>query len=150
MHIERSTEEEIPLINSIIESSKRYWDYSESYLQAAIPLIQIDASWLQERLGYSIFDSKELIGFLGVEEEHGSWTLEHLWVSPNRIRSGVGRMAIDFIMKEAKMFDVAMIYLLPDPPAEGFYLRQGARLTGKVVQSRVKDGPLFHQMVFKI
>ena len=150
MHIERSTEDQIPLINSIIDRSKRYWDYIEAYLQAAIPLIQIDISWLQKHLGYSIFDNNELVGFLGVEQEENTWTLDHLWVAPHKIRCGLGKKAIDFIVSEAQKFHIAKIFLLPDPPAEGFYLRLGAQLTGKVVQSRVKDGPLFHEMVFAI
>lgn len=150
MHIERSTDDQIPLINSIIERSKRYWNYSESYLEAAIPLIQIDINWLKRHLGYSIFDDNELVGFLGVEQGQGVWTLDHLWVSPNKIRCGLGKKAIDFIISEAQKFHVTKIYLLPDPPAEGFYLRQGAQQTGKVVQSRVKDGPLFNEMVFEL
>ena len=150
MGIELSTEQEVTRLNSIIERSKRYWDYSEAYLEAAIPLIQIDARWLQENRGYSIFEENELIGFLGVVQDKDFWTLDHLWISPSKIRTGIGRQAVDFMVKEAQKFHITKIFLLPDPPAEGFYLRQGARRTGKLVQSRVKDGPMFHEMVFEI
>lgn len=148
--IDLSNEQDISLINSIIECSKRYWDYSEDYLKAAIPLIQIDAKWLHKNRGYSIFDDDELVGFLGVQQDKDSWVLDHLWISPGKIRTGLGSKAVDFIVREAQKANITKILLLPDPLSEGFYLRKGAHHTGKVVQSRVKEGPLFQEMVFEI
>lgn len=150
MHIDLSSEKEVASINAVIDRSKRYWNYSEAYLTAAIPLIQIDPTWLHMHRGYSIYEEDELVGFLGVEQEQNYWTLDHLWISPHKIRTGVGRKGVNFILSEARKFNIAKIFLLPDPPAEGFYSRLGAVRTGKVVQSRVHDGPLFHEMVFEL
>lgn len=140
---------EIHRINKIISESKSVWGYDEEYLKAAIPLIQIDSNWISKNKAYSIYDD-ELVGFLGIEVSESSWHLEHLWITPSKMRSGLGKYAVQFMLSEAKTAGIKSIYLFPDPPVEGFYSKVGADFTGKHVPSRIHCGPLFNEMVFRI
>ncbi len=142
--------EELARINSLIAAAKGHWNYDPEYLSAALPLLRIGREWLEKHEGYSIFWKGELAGFMGLEEEGDQWLLEHLWIDPAAIGQGLGRAAMDFALRLARSKGTRAIRLWPDPPAEGFYVRMGARFTGKNVPSRVASGPLFHEMVFEI
>lgn len=148
MEIKKTNASEIIVINQLISRSKSYWNYNSDYLKAAIPLIQITESWLQQHEGYTLSDNEEVIGFLGIEKFDNFWKLEHLWIDTVRIRQGYGRSAIEYLFSIAKEQNIKFINLFPDPPAEKFYLNLGAKLTGKKTPSRIPNGPIFHEMIF--
>ena len=55
-------------------------------------------------------------------------------------------MAIKFISERYKKKGVTKFYLFPDPPAEDFYLKCGAKHTGEKSPSRVTSGPTFSKI----
>lgn len=150
MDIRQTQSNEIPVINQLIAASKSYWPYPESYLQAALPLLRIDENWLKTNLAFTLLDNDNVIGFLGLETEKDHWHLEHLWITPNTIKQGYGRQAITFLKQLAKDHSINTVSLFPDPPAEGFYERQGARFSGRNVPSRIPGGPTFQEMHFHL
>jgi predicted N-acetyltransferase YhbS len=84
----------------------------------------------------------ELLAFYALTGEGGGLELEHLWVSPGWIGSGVGRLLFEHAMHEAALRGASVVEIEADPNAEGFYLRMGARRVGQNVyeiegQSRV-------------
>lgn len=150
MEIKKTAYHELFQLNELISRSKSFWDYDQDYLKAAIPLIAITESWLQQNEGYTLYDQNEILGFLGIKTFENFWELEHLWIDPKKIRKGYGQTAINHLCTIALAKNIKMISLLPDPPAEKFYLKLGATFTGKKVSSRVLNGPVFHEMVFKL
>ncbi len=148
VRIQKTTKEELSILNAIISRSKSFWNYDEAYLKEAIPLIQITESWIDQHEGYSIYCDQILCGFMGIEKLETHWKLEHLWIDPVKIKQGLGAKALSYLLKIAKDQNIKIIYLLPDPPAEGFYKKLGAQFTGKTIHSRVINGPSFREMQF--
>ena len=66
---------------------------------------------------------------------------------PTCLKMGIGKNAIYFILKKYSELNVDKLFIFPDPPAEGFYLKCGARFTGEKFPSRVENGPEFSKMV---
>jgi GNAT superfamily N-acetyltransferase len=150
MEIKKTNLKDLLEINQLISDSKSFWNYDKEYLNSAIPLIQVSKAWLQEFEGYTLYDSKDICGFLGFEFKEGKCKLEHLWVKVEKIRKGLGSKAIIFMLEKARKRNIQNIYVFPDPPAEGFYLKLGAKYTNVVVTSRVTNGPEYREMVFQI
>jgi GNAT superfamily N-acetyltransferase len=133
--IRPAAQQDIESINRVIAASKAYWQYSDDYLREAIPLIQISDEWINRHKGW-VIENDSIEGFMGVIAESDGWLLEHLWIHPNAIRSGLGRKALDFLFQIARNNGVQRMRLLPDPPAEEFYRKHGAIYSGLVVSSR--------------
>jgi N-acetylglutamate synthase-like GNAT family acetyltransferase len=150
MEIKKTNSNDITYINLLISRSKSYWNYDPDYLKASLPLIQISEIWLQQHAGFTLYNNCKILGFLGVEKFDNFWKLEHLWIDPEKINQGYGRKAIQYLCCLAMEQKIAKILLLPDPPAEKFYSRLGAQLTGVKVSSRIVNGPVFHEMVFNL
>lgn len=145
MKIVRAEAKSIPSINRVIRASKSVWSYSSDYLNAALPLLEVDLDYLTENLAFEILEHNgDTIGFFSIVEKDGDKYLDHLWIEPSRLRKGAGRMACEFIFQLAARKGWNRLFVLPDPPAVGFYEKLGFVSTGQSIPSRVSGGPLFY------
>jgi N-acetylglutamate synthase-like GNAT family acetyltransferase len=136
-------------INALIAASKSHWDYPLEYLQQALPLLAINADYLEKNLAFEILNSSGNIeGFFAVSNTKGEWHLDHLWISPACFGQGYGRTACEYLFKLGEEQSWQELFVLPDPFAEGFYKKVGFMNTGIRVPSRVPMGPTFS--IFKI
>lgn len=149
INFQPTSSHELEEVNSLIISSRKIWNYDEEYFQKSLPLINVTEEFLLKNDCYSIFGNDEkIVGFIGIEkDENGDFWIEHLWVSPSCLKTGIGKKAIHFILKKYHDLKVEKLFIFPDPPAEGFYEKCGARFTGEKFPSRVKNGPEFFKMV---
>jgi GNAT superfamily N-acetyltransferase len=131
-------------INDVIARSKAYWPWSEQYLAEALPLLRISAEYLDENPCAVAMDSDGAVLAFGSLASVGERTyVDHLWVRPDLIGMGIGRRLCDWLLDCARNRDLDELWVLPDPPAEGFYLRHGFADTGERVPSRIAGGPVF-------
>lgn len=145
MKIVRARTSSIATINAVICASKSVWDYSADYLREALPLLQIDETYLTENITFEILDKDDqTIGFFAITEKDGDRYIDHLWIKPSHLRVGTGRMACEFIFQLADKKGWNRLFVLPDPPARGFYENLGFENTGQSIASRVTDGPIFY------
>ena len=131
-------------VNRLIAHSKAYWDWPEEYLSRAIPLHQVTSSYLSANRCFEVVTQHgALAAFLSLIESEGRVTIDNLWVAPAHIRRGIGTRALHFVFDLARAQDWPQLWVLPDPPAEGFYRAFGFADTGERVPSRVPGGPVF-------
>jgi GNAT superfamily N-acetyltransferase len=130
-------------INRLIARSKAYWPWAPGYLAAALPLMAVTPEYIEGALCLEVRDGAALAGFASVVEAPDRRLLDNLWVDPDHIGRGLGRFACEHIFEIARRSRWRELVTLPDPPAEGFYLRMGFQDTGERVPSRIPGGPVF-------
>ncbi|MEJ0005895.1 MAG: GNAT family N-acetyltransferase [Steroidobacteraceae bacterium] len=144
LKIVRTTEASLPSVNSLIASSKAHWTWPIDYLERALVLHVLNADYLRKNDAFNVLGLRnELVGFFSLLVSDGRIMLDNLWVIPDQIGHGVGRRACQYVFELARERGQKEVWVLPDPPAEGFYLRLGFTDTGERVQSRVPGGPIF-------
>ena len=110
----------------------------------ALPLHEIDLSYLRGNACFEVLDAKEqLAAFLAVVTRDTKLVLDNLWVRPDLIGKGIGWRACEHVFRWARERDRTEVWVVPDPPAVGFYERMGFSDTGERVPSRVPGGPVF-------
>lgn len=147
MEIKRAKDENLDTINRLIVDSRSVWNYPRAYFEGSLPFLHVRSDYLAEHLCFEIHVEQKLVGFFAITEKFGEKYLDHLWIAPDMLRQGVGRLACKFIDDLARKQGWREILTYPDPPAEGFYLRQGFHDTGIRLPSRYEGGPIFS--VFK-
>lgn len=60
------------------------------------------------------------------------YELVHMWIDPQHIGAGVGRLLFDHAVRTARSIGGSSLRIVSDPHAAGFYLRMGARCVGEV------------------
>jgi ribosomal protein S18 acetylase RimI-like enzyme len=131
-------------VNRLIARSKSYWPWPAGYLEKALPLQEITTTYLRGNRCFEVISNAgDLLAFVSVVETDARVVIDNLWVAPERIRRGIGRMACNHIIRLAQERGWPRLWVLPDPPAEGFYRALGFSDTGERVPSRVSGGPVF-------
>src|SRR5581483_12437588 len=83
------------------------------------------------------------VAFISVVESDARVVLDNLWVRPELIGRGIGRRACEHVFRLVRKRGWTQLWVVPDPPAEGFYVKAGFSDTGERVPSRVPGGPAF-------
>jgi len=131
-------------IKELIARSKAHWSWPDEYLEKALPLHTITPEYLRSNHCFAVLDSHDkLIAFFSVVVGTARVVLDNLWVTPAQIGKGIGRRACERVFQLAREQGWTELWVLPDPPAEGFYVKMGFSDTGERVPSRVPGGPLF-------
>ena len=81
--------------------------------------VAVDAS--QRRLGFSVV----------LRVEHGRCELDDLFVEPDSMGLGIGRLLVDDVASRAADAGADHVHVIANPNALGFYERVGFRVTGE-------------------
>jgi len=137
-------ERNLAQINALIAASKTLWAWPEGYLESALPLHRLGQAYLQTNPCYEVLDAQgNLVAFFAIEAGDARVVLDNLWISPQMIGRGIGRQACHYSFDLVTRLGWTQLWVLPDPPAEGFYLKLGFANTGERVSSRVTGGPVY-------
>ncbi len=116
--------------------SKAYWGYSAEFIAQCRAELTIDDRYIAEHAVFVLCRTDRRgesarIGFYALEElAPGRYELGHLFVEPNWIGRGLGRLLLDSARDQASRRGGTMLVIQSDPHAEPFYLAQGARRVG--------------------
>ena len=131
--IRPATSDEASTLTQIALESKSYWGYPEHWLQHWQDDLTISDDFIASTDVYVAESEGNLLGFYALIIREDKAELDHLWVSPPHIGTGVGKQLFLHAMQRAAKENVSAVEILSDPNAEGFYRKQGAHRIGKAV-----------------
>ena len=108
------------LLTMIAHAAKRSWGYPESWIAAWSHMLTLRAEYLAQHPTFVACENESALGFAVIDLRGDLASLEHLWVRPERKRTGIGREAF------ARGAGVDILMIESDPHAEEFYRRMGA------------------------
>ena len=142
--IRRAIPEEAATLTQIALDAKRYWGYPEHWIQHWESDLTISSDFIREHHVYVADDDGEIGGFYALCVADHKAELEHMWVRPNCIGTGVGKELFLDAMERAAALNVNAVELSADPNATGFYSRMGATQIGEtdsVIDGHVRKLP---------
>jgi GNAT superfamily N-acetyltransferase len=159
MGIRRAHPADAAVLSAIAEAAKAGHDYPAAWLAAWAPQLTFTPEDL-ERLDAYVIEQDVIGGFYVTVPGDPRWTLDHLWVRPDRARRGLGRRLVGHALARAHAAGATGLRIEADPHAVPFYEQLGARSAGWVaapapgvierrlpileldaIASRARDGP---------
>ena len=131
--IRRAVPGDAGALTRIAFAAKRHWGYPEAWIQHWSESLTVAPEFVRDSTVYSAVVGEEPIAFYALTGTGRKLELEHLWVSPEWIGSGIGRLLFEHATHEAASRGANAVEIEADPNAEGFYLRMGARRIGENV-----------------
>jgi GNAT superfamily N-acetyltransferase len=113
-------------------AAKRHWGYPESWIERWRETLTITPEFIHHNEVYAAIIEEKVVGFYALAGEARKIELEHLWVLPEFIGTGVGRALFDHAVRRAAALGAEVVNIESDPNAEGFYRRMGARRVGEI------------------
>jgi GNAT superfamily N-acetyltransferase len=130
--IRRATPVDAGALSAIAHDAKRYWGYPEEWIQHWQEDLTISPDFVAGNQVYLAVRETEIIGFYALMVSEHRAQLEHMWVAPKHIGTGVGKKLFIHAMQIAAGGNISEVELSADPNAEGFYQKMGAQRIGEV------------------
>lgn len=127
------------VLTDITKKSKAYWGYSDEQMRKWSDLLTITEEYIQNNEVYKLITSQSIVAYYSYFEiEKNSVRLDNLFVSPENIGKGYGKLLMnDFILK-IKKSEAQRIILDADPNAQKFYESFGFVKIGEI-ETSIKD-----------
>ncbi len=129
--IRPATSDEASTLTAIALESKNYWGYPEHWLKRWEPELTISPEFIEKNHVFVLENGGEVRGFYALCVNDSCAELEHMWVRPAYIGSGVGKELFLDAMERAAKLNVDEVQLTADPNAAAFYKKMGAQQIGE-------------------
>ena len=142
MKILPATPADAERLQQICLEAKGYWGYPAEFMARWQELVRITPAYLQRSLAFKAVDGETVIGWYALVEGYQKCLLDHLWVTPARIGTGVGRALFQHALAQSRLTGARVMELEAEPRAVGFYERMGARHIGVLLGGMDREIPL--------
>lgn len=131
IRLAQSSEAEV--LTQIAHDAKRHWGYPDHWLKAWQADLTILPAFVDRNPVYVAEIEGNVVGFYALILGNNKGELDHLWVAPSHIGTGVGKELFLHAMQTAAKRNLGEVEILSDPNAEGFYQKMGAHRAGEKV-----------------
>lgn len=131
MNIRPALTDEAATLTRIALDAKRHWGYPEHWITHWTDDLTITPEFIQDNHVYVVEEDGEVKGFYALCVAGEKAELEHMWVTPASIGTGIGKTLFLDAMERAAGLEVGSVELSADPNAAGFYRRMGATQIGE-------------------
>ena len=107
-------------LTRIAHGAKRFWGYPEELIQLWSSDLTVTHDFVLRHPIYCALRGSGIAGFYALSGKGTSRELEHMWVEPGHIRSGVGRALFAHLLGLLRRVGVTKLSIASDPNAEGF------------------------------
>lgn len=129
---------EASVLTTIALDAKRHWGYPEHWIKHWESDLAISSDFIRDNHVYVAEDDGEIRGFYALCVAGHKAELEHMWVTPAHIGTGIGKELFLDAMERAAKLNVSSVEISSDPNAAGFYKWMGAKQIGET--DSVVDG----------
>src|SRR5829696_799885 len=124
--IRPASPDEASALTKIAHDAKRHWGYPEHWIKHWESDLTISSDFIRDNHVYVAEEDGEIQGFYALSVIGDRAEIEHMWVTPARIGTGVGKDLFLDAMERAAALNVGAVELTADPNAAGFYKHMGA------------------------
>jgi GNAT superfamily N-acetyltransferase len=136
--------DEAEALRALAVASKRHWGYPEDWMARWATKLTLTTDYLRANEVFVAEEAGQLVGFgaMVAEADGATFELDHLWVTPGRIGTGLGRRLFEHARDRAIARGGTVLRWEAEPSAVPFYERMGGRQIGTVVTSMEREVPV--------
>ena len=124
--------DEAPVLTTMALEAKRYWGYPEHWIKHWESDLTISSDFIHDNHVYVAEEDGQIQGFYALIVSGNKAELDHMWVRPTLIGTGIGKELFLDAMERAAALKVIAVEISSDPNAAGFYRRMGATEIGEI------------------
>lgn len=118
------------MLASLVLRSKAYWGYDANFMSACRDELTVAPEEVASRRVVVAEDGRRVVGVASLEGDPPAGELGLLFVEPDVIGGGVGRVLYHHVLSTARALGFTRLSIEADPNAVSFYRAMGARPAG--------------------
>lgn len=143
MTIRHAQPQEAEMLSDLALRSKSHWGYSKAFLDKCRAELSLSHEYIQQHHVYVLDVDNAVVGFYAlVLGEENSVELESLFLEPNHIGKGWGRILLEDAKVCARSLQATTMIIHSDPYARQFY-----EAVGGVVIKEIPSGSIAGRML---
>jgi GNAT superfamily N-acetyltransferase len=119
--------------------SKAVWGYDDAFLAACRVELTLQPAEMQSTHLQLAASEMTPVGLVQIKVADEDADLLKLFVEPDRLKSGIGRLLLGWAIARAKSLHARRMIVEADPDAVPFYQRMGAQLAGFAPSGSIAD-----------
>ena len=127
--------EDAARLSKISFAAKAHWGYPKDWLAIWKPNLTIRPEDFEVFTIFKLVEATNIIGFMAIDCRPNELEIEHLWIRPERIGQGFGKLLLNYGIQQTCNDATEQILVVADPNAAGFYQKMGFE-TFKFVKSK--------------
>lgn len=140
MIIKKSTSELHVKLTEISLISKKYWNYSDEWMEIWKDDLTITENFITNNYVYHLEnDANEIVGFYAFVKFDNYIELDSLFVSPEYIGKGFGNLLMTDFLSKVREIDFNYKKLKAEPFAEIFYKKYGFETVELQLSSKIEN-----------
>ncbi|HEX6128580.1 MAG TPA: GNAT family N-acetyltransferase, partial [Candidatus Limnocylindria bacterium] len=143
--IRRARPEEADALRDLAHRSKAHWPYDADFLAKVRPLLRLEPADVARDEVWVLQEPGAVAGWHRVTLHGPRAELEDLWLEPEWIRTGRGRLLFEHAAGVARRHGATSLTWDAEPYAEGFYRAMGGVEIGRT-PSAVEEGRTLPRM----
>ncbi|ABC63083.1 GNAT family N-acetyltransferase [Erythrobacter litoralis] len=124
-------------ITALCLRSKAHWGYDAAFMEDCTDELTVRPDKLAENFARIAEKDGAIVGFVEVSRDGDTCELEKLFVDPEAMGQGVGRILFDAARTSCTEAGIESMAIAADPDAVPFYERMGAKRIGEVVSRSI-------------
>ncbi len=142
-------ESDLAALSALCFRSKAVWGYDAAFMEACRAELTLAPSDLQDSSVQVAEIGGFIVGVVQVAMSGAAASLEKLFVSPDAMGSGAGRLLFEWSVEAARQSGARTLVIDSDPGAADFYRRMGARDAGRAPSGSI-PGRLLPRLEFDL
>lgn len=139
MTIEKAITSDHQILTDITKKSKAYWGYSDEQIENWSRFLTVTPVYIDANVVYKLTIENKLAAYYSfLYEDEKTIKLDNLFVLPEYIGKGFGKILMRHFLLEIDKTSVTKIILNSEPNAELFYAKLGFVKTGQI-ETSIKD-----------
>lgn len=131
--VRRALRSEAETLTQLSHAAKRQWGYPDHWIKQWEDALTITPEYIEDNQVFVAEEDEHIVGFYAMVVHGDQAELDHMWVSPEHMGTGIGKALFVHAMRAAAGRNISEVEILSDPNAEGFYEKMGAYRTGESV-----------------
>jgi GNAT superfamily N-acetyltransferase len=127
VHLRPARPGEEDSLSELCLRSKAHWGYDADFLAAVAPHLRVTSEAIATGRTVVAELNGAIVGVCQIEPGSKHGTLDLLFITPDAIGHGVGRILFEDARARLKAAGEAVMTILSDPDAEATYIHMGAR-----------------------
>lgn len=133
MRLRSALPDEAATLTRIAADAKRHWGYPDHWIRHWESDLTIAPEYIAANQVFVAEDGERILGFYSLVMRPHKAELDHMWVAPEHMGTGVGKELFIHAMQHAAGRNISEVEIVSDPNAEGFYSKMGAYRIGETV-----------------
>lgn len=121
MKIQKALQTDQHELTIVMRKSKAYWNYEQQQLDDWQDELTISPEFIMKNQVFKLLDKNKIVGFFAYSLQNKTLKLESLFLLPEYIGSGLGKLLMNVFLNKIKGLPIKRIVLDADPNTESFY-----------------------------